>query len=415
MSTATMPGQLALFRVPNVRRDRRFRLAVLYREVCLHDNPVDGCYAFNRYFADKFLHCHPATVRGMVTELEACQLVERTIEHGTERTLRPLVPLQDLFTLWPELAQVCASCRRLGGALRAAARAALQRARGVMARYTPKSHERSQGASQSPSSAQEVRAFSDGKYAGSSLLQSNSAKRETTTDKHAHEKPTEEVTAAVSSLREVVSEAEALELAREAAKLEKSPEQVKQAVQALQAQAAKVFNRGGWLREALRRGFNPSAPSHPSDMKPGFEPIKPTRVSDASLNRSRNTPAPSQTSEDTTQGREYFQKTREALTQGEATEAPRSLPSDPGKTSASGSGTARPVVTPAPSQSSPVASVGDDAAFMSSLTSEQLAQAKEHYLARFRVPALRKGAAESLEKHGLSSVGMIAAARELFS
>lgn len=241
----------------------------------------------------------------------------------------------------------------------------------------------------------------------------------TTTDTLASTgKPAEALPVVVSSLREVVSEAEALELAREAAKLEKSPEQVRRAVQALQAQAARVFNRGGWLREALRRGFNPpaSSPHHPSDMKPGFEPIKNARITDASLERK----APSRLSEraqepeSITQGREHFRETREALTQRDTTEAPGSLLPDPGKASASGSGTARPAGTPAPSPISPAASVRDDATFMASLTSEQLREAKEKYLARFRVPALRKGAAESLEKHGIGSVGLIAAARELF-
>jgi hypothetical protein len=246
----------------------------------------------------------------------------------------------------------------------------------------------------------------------------------TTTDTVASTgKPAEALPVVVSSLREVVSEPEALELAREAAKLEKSPEQVRRAVQALQAQAARVFNRGGWLREALRRGFNPpaSGPRHSSDMKPGSEPIKNAPVTENNPSFYRPAQTTSQTSESTTQGRERFREKREALTRGEATEAPSSLLPDPGKTSASVSGTARPADTstksagtPAPSQSSPAASVRDDAAFMASLTSEQLREAKERYLARIRVPDLRNVAAESLEKHGLSTVGLIAAARELF-
>lgn len=190
-------------------------------------------------------------------------------------------------------------------------------------------------------------------------------------------------------------------------------------------QAGKVKNPIGLLRDMLRNPNKYQAPlqkaSHPSDMKPGSEPIKNAPVTENNPSFYRPAQTTSQTSESTTQGREHFRETREALTQREATEAPSSLLPDPGKTSASVSGTARPAGTstksagtPAPSQSSPAASVRDDAAFMASLTSEQLREATEKYLARFRIPALRKGAAESLEKHGLSSVGLIAAARELF-
>ncbi|WP_395089405.1 hypothetical protein [Armatimonas sp.] len=71
---------------------------------------------------------------------------------------------------------------------------------------------------------------------------------------------------AVVILKEVCTESEALELAREAGKHSLTEEQVKRVIAAYR-QAKNVLNRGAWLREALRRGFSPAAPvsDHASD------------------------------------------------------------------------------------------------------------------------------------------------------
>ena len=72
---------------------------------------------------------------------------------------------------------------------------------------------------------------------------------------------------AVSLLKEVCSETEALELAREATRHQLTEGQVKRVLEAYKGQLANIRNRGAWLREALRRGFSPAAPlsTHASD------------------------------------------------------------------------------------------------------------------------------------------------------
>ena len=72
---------------------------------------------------------------------------------------------------------------------------------------------------------------------------------------------------AVSLLKEVCTESEALDLAREASKHSLTEEQVKRVIAAYRSQLTNVRNRGAWLRSALRRGFSPAAPlsTHASD------------------------------------------------------------------------------------------------------------------------------------------------------
>lgn len=72
---------------------------------------------------------------------------------------------------------------------------------------------------------------------------------------------------AVSLLENVVSRREAQELAREATKKALTAEQIKRVLEAYRGQATNIRNRGGWLREAIRRGFAPAAPTsiHASD------------------------------------------------------------------------------------------------------------------------------------------------------
>ena len=79
---------------------------------------------------------------------------------------------------------------------------------------------------------------------------------------------------AVSILKEVCTESEALELAREASRQNLTEEQVKRVLDAYKGQLANIRNRGAWLREALRRGFSPAAPvsTHASDQ--GGRPVR---------------------------------------------------------------------------------------------------------------------------------------------
>lgn len=72
---------------------------------------------------------------------------------------------------------------------------------------------------------------------------------------------------AVSILKEICSDSEALELAREASRHELTEHQVKRVIAAYRGQLKNIRSRGAWLREALRRGFAPAAPTsnHPSE------------------------------------------------------------------------------------------------------------------------------------------------------
>jgi hypothetical protein len=72
---------------------------------------------------------------------------------------------------------------------------------------------------------------------------------------------------AVSILKEICSDSEALELAREASRQKLTEDQVKRVIAAYRGQLKNIRSKGAWLREALRRGFAPAAPTsdHPSE------------------------------------------------------------------------------------------------------------------------------------------------------
>lgn len=66
---------------------------------------------------------------------------------------------------------------------------------------------------------------------------------------------------AVSCLEKIVSSHEAQELAREATRKQLTKEQIERVISAYHCQATNIRNRGAWLREAIRRGFAPAAPT----------------------------------------------------------------------------------------------------------------------------------------------------------
>jgi len=156
---------------------------------------------------------------------------------------------------------------------------------------------------------------------------------------------------AVSLLKTGVSEGEALELAREAEKHKLTEEQVKRVIAAYRTQAARVRNRGAWLREALRRGFAPPAPAatHPSEVPTTAEVVKVARVSDATLAR----------------------------------------------------------------VGSPEAQSGAVGAFMAALTPEQIQKATEEALGRVS-GSLRVMVSQSIHRQGLASSYLVIAARRLY-
>ena len=298
MSTSALTtdptGQLALFdipsrafRVPDVRRDCSFKLAVLYRETCLHDDG-EGSYAGNKYLATKYLKCHPSSVRDYYAMLEDCQLVERRIEHGRERHARPLVPLQDLFTLWPELAFACSTCKRVEGLLRAAAREAIKKIKGTMARYRSVRKPTSE-ALPVASISQELRASAAPNSAPLSSLQGGRAD-ETSTNSGAKAKPktttypkTEERVSVVdvslaeisAPLVEALGEAPARPLTTLAQKLGRTASHVRQCVRAAKAKPD-VLNLGAYLRRLIEAPegsvMPPAGPAHAKDVST-YRPI----------------------------------------------------------------------------------------------------------------------------------------------
>ncbi len=72
---------------------------------------------------------------------------------------------------------------------------------------------------------------------------------------------------AVSILKEVCSDSEAQELAREASKQKLTEDQVRRVLAAYKGQLANIRNRGAWLRCAIKGSYAPAAPvsTHVSD------------------------------------------------------------------------------------------------------------------------------------------------------
>ena len=247
-------GDLPPFTIPNLRRDCSRRLALLYREIVLLDSAPDGCFAGNTYLAQKYLKCHPSTVRDLAAILEKHGLIERTIEHGRERHIKPLVPLEALRAQWRELALVCVECRRAGALLRAAARQALKLVRGAMATVAP-----------------QLRALPAANSAPLSFRQRGRHDEKASTS---HERATDPTrSAAASCLSAVVPESSAQALAGVALRLGRPLEHVRLAVSALKARQAAgqaITNPGGYLRRLIEAdtgslGLPTSPPSHPSE------------------------------------------------------------------------------------------------------------------------------------------------------
>ena len=301
MNAAIAPEQFVLpvFTVPDVRRDLSAALAIYYREICLHD-AGEGAFFKTEHVAKKYLKCHPGTVRRYGAMLVKLGLAERRVEHGRELYVRPLVPLQALFDIWPELAFVCSTCTRLSGLMRSAAKQAIKKVKGVMAQYRPRQagelrpvHPapkegspagRSGGLSEGSSNA-EVCALREPSIPPLSCIQRRRGKEKTTTssDPKATERPSapskseaqapEVADASLAELSaplvEALGEAPAKPLTALAQKLGRTASHVRQCVRAAKAKPD-VLNLGAYLRrliEAPEGSVAPpiDTPSHASD------------------------------------------------------------------------------------------------------------------------------------------------------
>ena len=99
---------------------------------------------------------------------------------------------------------------------------------------------------------------------------------------------------AVSILKEVCPDSEALELAREASRHKLTEDQVRRTVAAYKGQVKNILNRGAWLRSALRRGFSPALSPSPHTSDQGGLPVaKKVTFTKEQLfgSQSKNTPA----------------------------------------------------------------------------------------------------------------------------
>ena len=115
--------------VPDVRSDCRYRLALLFADICYLD-ALHGCTAGNEWFVTRLKKVagevlHPSTIKDLLALLKAAGLIEVSVAHGNHRVIRPLVPLAEVFQHWLELAQICVRRLKLPALVRAAARTAI--------------------------------------------------------------------------------------------------------------------------------------------------------------------------------------------------------------------------------------------------------------------------------------------------
>jgi hypothetical protein len=258
--------------VPDVRSDCRYRLALLFADICYLD-ALHGCTAGNEWFVTRLKKVagevlHPSTIKDLLALLKAAGLIEVSVAHGNDRVIRPLVPLAEVFQHWLELAQICVRRLKLPALVRAAARTAISQ---LMAGSRTPSLERLAG-----NGLASLQAENSAPPPPPTPRRFPLSEKEPKGERQQTEQVVSEPTpipsadpAAVTLLRENgLPEPDAVSIAVEVTKNAWPLERVKQALRAARARGESLRNLGGFVRAALRGGWLPPAPpsSHPSDL-----------------------------------------------------------------------------------------------------------------------------------------------------
>ncbi len=131
------PSQLTLFdmppdrtwRLPEARSDRDKRIAVLMRNI-LWQHEAGGCHASNEFFASNptmGLKCDVATIRRGLAHLEECGILRRDFDAFGQRTIVPLVTVEDLLAAgWEALARAIVGMKQWAGEVRSQCRELLR-------------------------------------------------------------------------------------------------------------------------------------------------------------------------------------------------------------------------------------------------------------------------------------------------
>ena len=137
MQVAVDNSQLTLFdvppdrtwRLPEARSDRDKRIAVLMRNI-LWQHEAGGCHASNEFFASNptmGLKCDVATIRRGLAHLEECGILRRDFDAFGQRTIVPLVTVEDLLVAgWEALARAIVGMKQWAGEIRSKCRELLR-------------------------------------------------------------------------------------------------------------------------------------------------------------------------------------------------------------------------------------------------------------------------------------------------
>lgn len=137
MQAAVENQQLTLFdvppdrtwRLPEARSDRDKRIAVLMRNI-LWQHEAGGCHASNEFFASNptmGLKCDVATIRRGLAHLEECGILRRDFDAFGQRTIVPLVTVEELLVAgWEALARAIVGMRQWAGEVRSKCRELLR-------------------------------------------------------------------------------------------------------------------------------------------------------------------------------------------------------------------------------------------------------------------------------------------------
>lgn len=264
------------WRLPEARSDRETRLAVLLRNI-LWQHEAGGCRASNEWFASNEtmgLRQDVATVRRNLAYLQECGIIRRDYDDFGQRTIVPLVTIEDLIAAgWEALARAIVGMKQWSAEIRNKCRELL---RGLGKWQKPASRLAETDPSKPSSSGRNCAAIAR-RIARPFPYKGREAQK-TTTDTSANSEATVELSSAsvaVSASHNaeplVATLPESAQLAIEAGlslqrsvtiTAQKPLDAIKSAIKAAKAYAAthEVKNWPGLLTKAISEGWLPPAP-----------------------------------------------------------------------------------------------------------------------------------------------------------